>query len=51
MVIGKADNKEVVWNEHSATIEISDTFVTITGAVTKEQAIDICKKNIKNFEC
>ena len=47
-MIGYVDDRPVYFNEKSGTITVYGTWIMITG-VTKETAIDIAKRNLKNF--
>jgi len=50
MIIGTANGNGVRWNSSSHTITILRTPITISGARTKEEAIEICKRNLVNFK-
>lgn len=50
MIIGTANGNGVRWNASDHTITILRTPITITGAKTKSEAIEICKRNLVNFK-
>lgn len=47
-MIGYADNRPVYFNEVSGTITVYGTWIIITN-VTRENVLDVAKRNIKNF--
>lgn len=49
MIIGTVNGNGVRWNSNSHTITILRTSITISGARTKDEAIEICKRNLVNF--
>ena len=50
MLIGTANGNGVNWDNNSHAITIYRTSITITGARTKKEAIEICKRNLLNFK-
>lgn len=48
--IGTSNERAVYWDDQAAAITIYGTSVTITGAVDKEKAIELCERNLKNFK-
>lgn len=47
-MIGYTDNRPVYFNEASGTITVYGTWIIITN-VTKENVLDVAKRNIRNF--
>lgn len=47
-MIGYTDNRPVYFNEASGTITVYGTWIIITN-VTRENVLDVAKRNIKNF--
>ena len=47
-MIGYVENRPVYFNEVSGTITVYGTWIMITN-VTKENAMDVAKRNLKNF--
>ena len=41
--------KRVTWNERNATVRIYGTNVLVTGVTTLETALDVAKRNFKDF--
>ena len=50
MLIGTANGNGVNWDNNSHAITIYRTSITIMGARTKKEAIEICKRNLVNFK-
>lgn len=50
MLIGTANGNGVKWDSNSHAITIYRTSITIMGARTKKEAIEICKRNLVNFK-
>lgn len=50
MLIGTANGNGVNWDSNSHTITIYRTPITIVGARTKKEAVEICKRNLVNFK-
>ena len=47
-MIGYVDNRPVYFNEESGLLTVYGTWIMITN-VTKENAMDVAKRNLKNF--
>lgn len=50
MIIGTVNERKVVWNEVNKTIRVYGTDILIIGATTNTEAIEISKRNLKNFK-
>lgn len=50
MKIGTVNERIVIWNEANKTVRIKGTDILIIGATTKNEAIEISKRNLKNFK-
>lgn len=50
MKIGTANGRKVMWNINANTVTVYGTLVMITGVDTYEKAIEVSKRNLKNFK-